>query len=904
MYKIIASVFLCLFTIASFAQNKASVRGIIADSLSKTPIEYATIAIVNAKDTSLISYTLSNKKGEFSISSIPTDRQTRLILSYVGYQTITWQLQLEKGRTKDFGTLFFSGNNLKEVVIEGARSPVIIKKDTIEFNTAAFKTRPNAVVEELLKKLPGVQVNTDGSILVNGKQISKLLIDGKQFFGNNPKIATQNLDADLIAKIQIYDDREHDPNHKISASKVGKIINLKLKSKIKKSTIGKFYGGGGTRGRYEAGGILSSFRDTLQISVIGLANNLSKTGFSRQDLSGMGGFDRSGGEQVYDGTFGGRGWGGLEEIKSTGFNINNDYGKKLKMNLIYFYNASNLKNRGKSFLEQVLTDTRLSRSSNYQDVQKMNKHALGGLIEWNPDTLQSIRYEPKLTFNKERSTTSSFGNTFNTQEPMVSESSNNQQNDASNTSFRHEFSYNKKFKKEGSSIRISHNLDLNDNLEDNYAFSELTSYIASLPSTTTDRYRNQRTKRNSANVAIEFTYPLTKKLFTETNLGTSYNSNREEVSSFDKNGLTSEYDLFLSDQSNLLVRNQYIQNFTQKLGYKFNDDYVLRLGINAQYQSVKDQFNTGIPDRRDHGLYWLPTLEFEGPAFSIQYGKEIRQPDISDLQPITREYDPLYKSIGNPNLQPTTAHEISGYYYRYFNSKQISVNVYGNTRFSENDIIQKSSVADNGATVRTNVNRNGSYAISLGGSIGKQFKKSQNWQISLNTNFRTSIDQRTFFLNDDEGRQLQTRLSIGESVNFNYKSWMSFNLGYRFNNSSTAYKEVDYEAIHNYTHTLEATSTLRWPKRIEWELNYNYKYNPQIGIGFQKSANILNVAVSQQMLKKDRGQLKLSVYDLFDQNISIYRYASENSISTGESQILKRYLLLTYQYKLNIIKNK
>jgi hypothetical protein len=145
---------------------------------------------------------------------------------------------------------------------------------------------------------------------------------------------------------------------------------------------------------------------------------------------------------------------------------------------------------------------------------------------------------------------------------------------------------------------------------------------------------------------------------------------------------------------------------------------------------------------------------------------------------------------------------------------------------------------------------------------------------------------------------------MGESVNFNYKSLMSINLGYKFVNSNTAYRKVDYETIQNYTHTIDATSTLRWPKKLEWELNYNYNYNTQLSEGFQKSANILNVAVSLQMLKKDRGQLKLSVYDLFDQNISIYRYASENSISTGESQILKRYLLLTYQYKLNIIKNK
>lgn len=904
MYKIFASLLLSLLTIGAFAQNKASVKGIVADSLSKTPIEYATVAIVNAKDTSLISYTLSNKKGEFSISSIPTDRQTKLIISYVGYKSIKKELQLEKGMTRDFGTLLFSGNNLREVVIEGERSPVIIKKDTIEFNTTAFKTRPNAVVEELLKKLPGIQVNTDGSILVNGKPISKLLIDGKQFFGNDPKIATQNLDADLIAKIQVYDDRENDPNHKISASKVGKIINLKLKSKIKKSTIGKFYGGGGTRGRYEAGGILSSFRDTLQVSLIGLANNLSKTGFSRQDLSGMGGFDRSGGDQVHDGTFGGRGWGGLEEVKSTGFNINNDYGKKLKINLVYFYNESKKTYSGNAVSDQFLTDTKLTRIANYENQRKTNKHALGGLIEWNPDTLNSIRYEPKLAFKKENGISSGFGNSFNTQESMVSESSNDEKSNADNTNFSHQFSYNKKFKKEGSSIRISHGLDLNKNAEDSYAFSALTSYVSSLPSALQDRYRNQHTKLNSANLAVEFTYPISKKIFTEINLGTSYISTREQLSNFDKNGVTGQYTVFLPDQSNLLIRNQYIQNFSPRLGYKFNADLTLKLGINAQLQALTDEFNVNIPDRKDNRLYWLPIFELQGPSFSVQYNKDIRQPEISDLQPITQEYDPLLKLIGNPDLQPRTTHEISGYYYKYLNAKQININFYGNMRFSENDIVEKSSIADNGATARTHLNRNGGFAANYGGNIGKQFKKSQNWQIGLNTNFNASINRGTFFLNEEEGRELRTWFGLGQSVNFDYKSLLTLNLGYNFNNSVTAYKDVEYETIHNYIHTLNASSTLRWPKKIELEINYNYNYNPQVGTGFQKSANILNMAVSLQMFKKDRGQLKLSVYDLFDQNTSVYRYASTNMISTGESSILKRYLLLTYQYKLNIIKNK
>lgn len=234
MFKILAALLLFLIVSNTYAQNKANIKGALADSSSNAPIEYATIAVVNSKDTTLISYTLSDKKGGFNLSGIPVDRPTKLIISYVGYPTHRQHLQLKAGELKDFGLLLLSSTHLKEVIIQGERSPVLIKKDTIEFNTEAFKTRPNAVVEELLRKLPGVQVNSNGSILVNGKKISKLLIDGKEFFGNDPLVATRNLDADLLDKIQVYDDRENDPAHKLNASELSKVINLKLKVKSKK----------------------------------------------------------------------------------------------------------------------------------------------------------------------------------------------------------------------------------------------------------------------------------------------------------------------------------------------------------------------------------------------------------------------------------------------------------------------------------------------------------------------------------------------------------------------------------------------------------------------------------------------------------------------------------------------
>lgn len=278
MNKLLTFIILLLVPTLLYGQ-KASIKGRVVDSLSKSPVEHATVAMVNLKDTSLISYTITQKDGSFKLTGLPINHDTKLIISSMTYNTFRQAITFKPGEAKDMGSVNLYAKTLNEVIVKAERSPIVMKKDTIEFNTEAFKTRPNAVVEDLLRLLPGIQVDYDGTITINGKAVSKLLIDGKRFFGDDPKVASKNLDADMLDKIQVYDDRENDPDHKLSDAEVNKIINLKMKSKIKKSTLGKLYGGIGTRDRYEMGGILSNFKDTLQVSLIGLANNLNQTGF-------------------------------------------------------------------------------------------------------------------------------------------------------------------------------------------------------------------------------------------------------------------------------------------------------------------------------------------------------------------------------------------------------------------------------------------------------------------------------------------------------------------------------------------------------------------------------------------------------------------------------------------------
>ncbi|HMR83315.1 MAG TPA: TonB-dependent receptor, partial [Niabella sp.] len=287
----------CSYCFALGVTGQGVLKGKLTDSTTNEVLGLATVTVYKAMDTSILTYRLSSTDGYFKVPGLPLHVTCRVIITMSGYGAYRKEFMLgDSTTTLDLGTLKLSHSNiaLEEVVVIAERPPVIFKKDTVEFNANAFKTLPNALVEDLLKKLPGVQVDADGNIMVNGKPVNKITVDGKSFFGDDPKMATRNLPANVIDKVQVTDDKEEllrsgDDN----LNNVGKVVNLTLKKGVKKGWFGKLYAGSGTSKRYEAGGIANIYRDTLQVSLLGYTNNLNRPGFSWNELMQTGGFQRS-----------------------------------------------------------------------------------------------------------------------------------------------------------------------------------------------------------------------------------------------------------------------------------------------------------------------------------------------------------------------------------------------------------------------------------------------------------------------------------------------------------------------------------------------------------------------------------------------------------------------------------
>jgi hypothetical protein len=907
MYKLIAIAgLLILMVSAAMAQNRAHIKGKVVDSLSNNALEIATVAVVDLKDSSLISYTLTIKGGEFALHNLPVDKSLKLVVSFVGYNNYRETLTLSKGATVNMGAIKLTtkGHMLGEVRVRAEVAPIIVKKDTLEFSAEAFKAPPNAVVEELLKRLPGIQVDMDGTINYNGKKVKKLLIDGKQFFTNDPRIASKNLDASLIDKVQVYDDRDNDPDHLIPNSKVEKIINLKFKKALKKSTFGKVRAGGGTRDRFDGGLLYNMFRDTLQISVIGIGNNLNRTGFTNGDLTSMGGFNRSGNNNLYNGTVatGGRS-GGIQTVGSGGLNLNNDYGKKLKLNFLYYYSYTSDKYISTSAGQQLLSDNILSSTSQSSYQRNNSKHTITGLVEWNPDTIVKFRYIPKLGFNGYNNNRQSSSSSFNNFVSLLNNSINDGNDNASGMEIQQSMSYYRKLRKKGSSLNIAHDLVITPSNGREFSNSFLQSFSAQLPSSALQRFQDNNDRTLYASLDITYRYPFTKKLTGSLQANGNINRSRGRLFTYDLNPQTGQYSIYIDSLSRDLLRRQYTETLRPEITYQ-HKQVNIAANVGIQFIQLYNRFNKNVADVNRFETYFLPSLRVNVADFSFNYDASVRQPSITEMIPYRTVFSQLYSSVGNPQLLPTRSHEFSFNYNKTITEKQLNLYLYSNYSFEENTIFNERTVSGQGVTISRPVNKSGGYNYYISSSINKGFKKFHNWQIRSNTRLFESYRHTFFQVNGKNGFQNTATIRLTQQFTINWNNKVEFSPEYNLSPSITTYQDIDYNSIKFTAHSVNMPVIVRQFKHMVIEANYNYSYNPLVTTGLQRSINLLNISVARLIQYRDRGEIKLSCYDLLNQNIGAYRSVNANSTYDVNTQILKRYFLLSYAYRFNKVITK
>jgi len=906
-------VLLCLlFAATGYAQGV--LKGRLFDSTAKQALALATVTIFKAKDTTIVTYRLTDPDGNFKVPGLPANIPLRAVITSSGYKVFRREFEMTVNQQIDWGVVQMKTDTseLDEVLVYAERPPVSIKKDTIEFNASAFKTLPTALVEDLLKKLPGVEVDQDGNIRVNGRVVNRILVDGKDFFGGDPKVATRNLPANLIDKVQVADDKEQlDRNPDITKSDLGQVINLKLKKAIKQGWFGKAYAGGGSGSRthYEGGGIVNSFRDTLQVSALAYTNNLNKAGFGFSDLEKLGGFGRSGynsmsvwsdgGIAINGVSFGATGQ-GIQKSTGAGINISHDPNKNLKLNFQYFFGHINSDFESVNNTQQFFNDTTITTRNNTKDINDDFNHRFGLRLSWKLDSMSTLTFRPSFTIRNYHSNRDFNSVSFSNYQPLLNQNENAQEVDTKDLNYTQELSYTRNFKKKGRSFFVNSNFSWGNSISDQTNIAESIFYNGQSSTSDLNQLRNRDYDNLNVNASLTYNEPLTKNLSLRLTNTTSYFKDDDIYTTYDWDPLSGKYQTINADLSNGLDRSG-VRNVA---GAVFNRKWkklTISPGIQAQWLDIDNLYQkTGNINQRF--FYVLPTLNVNYGSFNGGYRVSVREPSASDLRPVIDNTNPMYQSLGNPNLVPTISHNMNLGFYKYDNKKQFTYNVYLNYSIEDDAIIRERVVDQKGVQVTRPINVDGVTRLNSSIFVSKQYKLINSWQFTLRPGFSFGYNKSFVIVNTNRSNLNSLNLYPSINFGFNWKDLFEITQRYSLNLNENKYESDSYRNTSVTAHYSTSEIVVRVPKNWVWETSLDYRYNPQVSPGISKNIVRWHAGINYLFLKEQKGQLKLYAYDLLNQNTNAFRSVNENYISDTEIKTLTRYFLLTFTYNIRDFK--
>jgi hypothetical protein len=895
------------------AHSQGTIKGTLFDSVAKAPLALATVTVFGAKDTSLVTYRLSNAEGEFKVPGLPIKKELRVVISFSGYSAFRHEFILQNDETLHLDSIFLHpvSKELDEILVIAERPPVTVRNDTIEFNASSFKTLPTSLVEDLLKKLPGVEVDRDGSIMANGRRVNRIMVDGKSFFGDDPKMATKNLPANVIDKVQITDDKDElasktDDN----LTNIGQVINLTLKKGVKKGWFGKLYGGGGTDDRYEIGGIANIYRDTLQLSVLAFSNNVNRSGFSMGDVQSMGGFDRSGynsmmvmnrggqtGFEINGISFGGLD-AGVSKTTGAGFNLNHAPNQNKSFYLQYFYgNNKNNVIRTNNTL-QFLNDTTINTLTNTISQRNTSRHNLGAGYRMKPDSLTDMNIRASFAYQGNLANSLSDILVHNNFDGNVSKGDGTQLNNVDNNEYRHNVYITRRGRsKKGRSLGFNHSLTYQKNIDRFTTESDYEYYVPMYNEQQFNQLRRVGAPKWNTNTGINFSEPLSSKITLRLSGGYTYTKEEREIGIYGRSSSGDKYDVFNPALSSGFDRNANVFGSRVALAFKVNK-VTITPGIAAEWQHINTTIQRVTAPIRQNLFNILPGLSLNWKQLSVQYSQSVEVPSIEYLSPVPDSTNPFFIRYGNPGLKPARRNSLYINNFQFLQASSTSLNLYVNASMINNDVIMSRTVLPTGVQTTKAVNADGTINFSAGASVSKQFKKNPRFTYSLRLNPYFSFNKSKLIVNENLSTATTVRYSPQLTIGLNWNDIIEFNPLFRLGISRTSYSNDVFPAIKNVTHSAEGELIVRWPKKLVWETNLLYSYNNQAAPGMPRENVLWNAALTFLMLKNDAGMLKLTVFDLLNRNVSFSRYTSENTIVDERTNVLHRFGELTFTYNI------
>ncbi|MBO9201732.1 MULTISPECIES: TonB-dependent receptor [Niastella] len=900
--------------------QQATLKGTVIDTSEKKNLANTVIALLRPADSVLVSYTRSNTAGQFELQKLPAGKFI-VMVTRPAYADYFDQVEVTAGATVDLGkiSLILKSQLLAEVVVQHKLGAIRIKGDTTEYIADSFKLSAGATVEDLLKILPGIQVDKDGKITAQGEKVQKVLVDGEEFFSDDPTIVTRGFTADAVEKVQAFDKKSDQATFTgIDDGQKTKTLNVQLKEDRKKGYFGKLELGSDANKYWNNNLMINAFKGKRKFAAYGIMSNTGKTGLNWNEGMNYGANNNvevgsddggisisvSGGDE-----FGGSNyWGeGLPKGWNGGLHYSNKWnGDKIHLNGNYQYNKLNTESEGNTYSQNILKDTVLYTNENGNSFTSRYRNRLDGLYEVQIDSFSSIKITVQGSKGESFSQSTFHQESLNSLGDTLSRIERKTTTDADNKNFNSTLLFKQKFRKQGRTLSISAKQNYTNIVSNGFFFSDNNYYENGILDSAKilDQQKLTENTLSTINSKVSYTEPINKRSLLEFNYSIDNNHRKAYITTMEKDALGGKEYLNRIDS----LSNEYQLNvLTQSGGINYR--YAKPKKINFSFgMNISNAAYTRTDIKRDSAINYSFTNYYPQANLNwtmgtngnlrFNYNGSTQAPSLSQIQPIRDITNQMNIQEGNPYLKQAFRHrfEVSYNSFKFLSERSIYSEL--NYSTTQNDFSTYNFLdLKTGRKISRPINVDGNYRVSGYLSYRKKVAK---WGLMAGTNAEFNLNHNTNFTNDQENKNDRQTFSIGPNIGYRKEKkvdiWLFFDFDYNVSKTSLATDKVTRYLTQG--HSVWVWLALPWKLETNTDCTFNLRQKTSV---FENNNNsiIWNGSIDKKFLKNDAGRLRFAVKDILNQNIGFNRNINNNFISERTYNTIKRNFMLSFIWNFN-----
>lgn len=936
MKKLLSFVIVCMCASAmAMAQKKDDlvVSGMVQDKKTAEPVMQATVQLLTVKDSAFVAGGVSDLEGLFQLPAVAAGNYLMKV-SYTGYVPLWKTLALKKSTDLGVVALEQDAVLLKQATVTGQLAEVQVSEDTVVYNAGAFRVPQGSMLEELVKKLPGAEVDESGKITINGKEVKKIMMNGKEFFSGDTETAMKNVPVEMVEKLKAYD-RQSDLARVtgIDDGEEETVLDLTVKKGMNKGWFGNVDGGYGTEDRYAVRGMLNRFNDAQQMSLVGNANNVGGRGFP----GGGGGFR------------GGGGGGGLQTNKDAGFNFAFEK-DKIELGGDVRYRHRDTDNKNKSASETFLQSGNSFSNSLSNSLGCSEELEANFRLEWEPDTMTNIIFRPRFILNRSDNWSESTSATFNedpfalTENPLdeaynptfdwkstlVNTNKSKSQSNSDSWNLSGSLQVNRRLNNEGRNITFRGSYGYSDSESKSLSASEVKYFLdEAKPSDVRNRYNVTPGKNWNYSAQMTYSEPLWKQTFLQFSYRFTESYNKNDRATYDFSQKYQDYLTNLEygfptipeDYEQYWDKNQ--SQFSEYYNYTheaqvmmrfIREKYQLNFGVTALPQKTKMNYRYLAIDTTvtRNVINFTPNVRFryrwtKQHQIDVRYRGRSSQPSMTDMLDFLDDTDPLNKRLGNPGLKPSFSHDLNAHYRNYIVEHQRGIFAMLGGQLTQNSVSSMVTYdTETGGRTTRPENINGNW--NLNGMFGFNTAL-PNKKFTVSTNTRTNYSNSVQYLaqNGMDSRKNTTRtINVGENLRGTYRNDWETGYGLELSlNGNINYQHAENELqpdrnLDTYNFAYGGSTNVTFP----WNMSFSTDISMNSRRGYSESSMntnelIWNAQISQTFFK-GAGSLSLQFYDILHEQSNISRTINAAMRRDSETNAINSYCMLHFIYRLNI----